>query len=64
VKKHTKSEVAGGFIKKFQGPFEDPYTIRKEIDSTLFELKDEKGKLIGLYNLRHLKPYQRKEEEI
>jgi hypothetical protein len=51
VKKRIKSGAARGFIEKFQRPFEGPYTIQKGINSALFELKDEKGKLIGLYNL-------------
>jgi hypothetical protein len=46
-----------GVTEKFQRPYKGPYIIQKIINSSLFELKDEKGKGRGLFNLRHLKPY-------
>jgi hypothetical protein len=36
----------------------------KVINPALFEVKDQEGKLTGLYNLKHLKPYLRDEEAI
>jgi hypothetical protein len=57
VRCQPTSDAAQGITGKFQRPFEGPYTIRKIIPPAMYELKGEDGKLRGLFNLRHLKPY-------
>jgi hypothetical protein len=50
VRRLIKTEAALGFIEKFQRPFDSPYIIEKVINPSLFELKDQKGTSLGLYN--------------
>jgi hypothetical protein len=57
VKSQLISDVVQGVTVKFQRPYEGPYTIQKIVNSSSFEVKDEKGKCRGLFNLRYLKPY-------
>jgi hypothetical protein len=46
-----------GITSKFQRTYDGPYVIHKEINPNLLELQDKEGKLRGLFNLKHLKPY-------
>jgi hypothetical protein len=57
VKSQLISDAVQCVTEKFQRPYEGPYIIQKIINSSLFQLKDEKGNLRGLFNLRHLNPY-------
>jgi hypothetical protein len=38
--------------------------ILEVINPALFELQDEEGKYRGLFNLRHLKPYLKADEDV
>jgi transposase InsO family protein len=64
VKRQPTSDAAQGVIGKFQRPFEGPFTIRKIVNPSLFELCDKEGSFRGLYNLQHLKPYLRAIDEL
>jgi hypothetical protein len=54
VKSQLIPDGVQGATVKFQRPCEGPYSIQKIVNSALFQLKDEKGKCRGLFNLRHL----------
>ncbi|PNF35650.1 hypothetical protein B7P43_G17966 [Cryptotermes secundus] len=51
------SDVAQGVIGKFQHPFDGPFIISKFIPPSMYEVSNSKGKLRGMFNLGHLKPY-------
>jgi hypothetical protein len=42
VKSQLISDAVQGVTEKFQRPYEGPYIIQKIINSSLFEVKDEK----------------------
>jgi hypothetical protein len=57
VKCHHASEATQGIIGKFQRPFEGPFTLSKQINPNMFELKDGDGLPRGWFHELHLKPY-------
>jgi hypothetical protein len=57
VRSQPTADAAQGVSSKFQRPFEGPYTILKIINPGMYELCNEEGKLRGLFNIKHLKPY-------
>jgi transposase InsO family protein len=57
VRSQPAADAAQGVSSKFQRPFEGPYTILKIINPGMCELYNEDGKLRGLFNVKHLKPY-------
>jgi hypothetical protein len=61
VRCQPTSNAAQGITGKFQRPFEGPFTIQKVIPPAMYELYDADGKLRGLFNLKHLKPYLKKD---
>jgi hypothetical protein len=63
VKSQPISDATQGIIGKFQRPFEGPFIVQKVVNPALFELQDEEGKCRGLFNLRHLKPYLKADED-
>jgi hypothetical protein len=57
VKCQPVSDAAQGITAKFQPTYEGPYYIKKFIPPAMYEVHDTTGKLRGLFNLKHLKPY-------
>jgi transposase InsO family protein len=51
------SDAAQGLTGKFKRPYEGPYIITKIITPSAYEISDSKGKLRGMFNKEHLKPY-------
>jgi hypothetical protein len=50
-------DVVQGVTIKFQRPYEDPYLIHRKVNPSIYELDDSEGRIRGLFNLKHLKPY-------
>jgi hypothetical protein len=57
VKSQTVSDATQGMTAKFQMPYEGPYEISRIITSAIFEVSDQTGKIRGIFNKAHLKPY-------
>ena len=57
VKCQPASDAVQGITSKFQRPYEGPYLIQRKINPAIFELADEEGRIRGIFNLKHLKPY-------
>jgi hypothetical protein len=57
VRRQPAADAAQSVSSKFQRPFEGPYTILKIINPGMYKLYNEEGKLRGLFNVKHLKPY-------
>jgi hypothetical protein len=63
VKCQTTSDAVQGITAKFQMPFEGPYLISKVINSAIFEVSDETGRVRGVFNKAHLRPYLSTDQE-
>jgi hypothetical protein len=46
-----------GLTSSFQRPYEGPFLITRKVNPSIFELADEKGKIRGVFSLKHLKGY-------
>jgi hypothetical protein len=46
-----------GLTSKLQRPYEGPFLISRRVNPSIFELSDTKGKVRGLFSLKHLKRY-------
>jgi hypothetical protein len=57
VKCQTFSEAAQGITAKFQLIYEGPYIISKLISPSIYELSEVTGKIRGIFNKSHMKPY-------
>jgi hypothetical protein len=57
VRSQAASDATQGITAKFQMPYEGPYEISKIINSAIFEVSDQTGKIRGIFNKTHLKPY-------
>jgi hypothetical protein len=57
VKCQPSSDAVHGITSKFQRPYEGPYLINKIINPAIVEIADHEGKVRGIFNLKHLKPY-------
>jgi hypothetical protein len=57
VKCQPVSDASQGSTSKFIRVYEGPFCISKVINPNIYEVSDEKGKLRGMFNLRHMKPY-------
>jgi hypothetical protein len=57
VRSQPISDAALGLTGKFKHPYEGPYIIAKIVPPSAYEISDSKGKLRGLFNKEHLKPY-------
>jgi hypothetical protein len=57
VKGEYMSDASQGITRKFQRPYEGPFIITKLINSNIYEISDATGKVRGIFNIRHLKPY-------
>ncbi|PNF28428.1 hypothetical protein B7P43_G15944 [Cryptotermes secundus] len=51
------ADTVQGLTSKFQRPFEGPFIVQRKINPSIFELADSKGKIRGLFSLKHLKPF-------
>jgi hypothetical protein len=57
VKCQATSDAMQGITGKFLRPYEGPYLISRMINPAIFELTDKEGKIRGIFNKTHLKPY-------
>jgi transposase InsO family protein len=67
VKSQSVSDAVQGVTSKFQLLYEGPYLIYRKVNPSIYELADSKGKIRGIFKLKHLKPYlteKTEEEEI
>jgi hypothetical protein len=62
VKCQPASEAVQGITSKFQRPYEGPYLIQRMINTAIFELSDTEGRIGGIFNIKHLKPYLSKKD--
>jgi hypothetical protein len=62
VKSQPVSDAVHGITGKFQLPYEGPYRIHRQVTPSIFELADPEGKIRGVFNLKHLKPYLTQEK--
>jgi hypothetical protein len=58
VKCQPVADTVQGLTSKFQRPYEGPFLISRRVNPSIFELSDSKGKIRGLFNLKHLKRYR------
>jgi hypothetical protein len=63
VKSQPVSDTVQGLTSKFQRPYEGPILISRRVNPSIFELSDEKGKIRGLFSLKHLKRYNKENLE-
>ena len=61
VKTQPMSDAVKGITAKFLYIFEGPFLISKVLDHSVYELKDERGKVRGEFNKRQLKQYREEE---
>jgi hypothetical protein len=54
VKSQPVANTMQGITSKFQRPYEGPFLISIRVNPSIFELADEKGKIQGLFSLKHL----------
>jgi hypothetical protein len=57
VKSQAASDATQGITAKLKMPYEGPYERSKMISSAIFEVSDQTGKIRGIFNKAHLKPY-------
>jgi hypothetical protein len=57
VKCQPASDAVQGITSKFQRPYEGPYLFQRSINPAIYELCDTEGKIRGIFNIKHLKPY-------
>jgi hypothetical protein len=57
VKCQPASDAVQGVTSKFKRPYEGPYRIQLKVNPSIYELADSEGRIRGLFNLKHLKPY-------
>jgi hypothetical protein len=57
VRGQPVSDAAQGLAAKFQRPYEGVFVITKIVSKGMYEISDERGRLRGLFNICHLKPY-------
>jgi len=58
VKSQNQSDAAKGVIDKFMHLYQGPYTIKKILPYSTYEVVDVDSKLRGEFNKRQLKPYR------
>jgi dsDNA-specific endonuclease/ATPase MutS2 len=56
IKSQNQSDAAKGVIDKFMHVYQGPYIINKILPHSTYEIVDNKVKLRGEFNRRHLKP--------
>ena len=63
VRCQPASDAVQGITSKFQRPYEGPYLIQRKLNTAIFELVDTEGRIRGIFNIKHLKPYLSEETE-
>ena len=58
VKTQPMSDAVKGITAKFLYIFEGPFLVSKILDHSVYELKDERGKVHGEFNEKQLKQYK------
>jgi hypothetical protein len=58
VKGQNQSDATKGVIDKFMHVYQGPDIVKTILPHSTYEIVDDKGKLRGEFNNRHLKPYK------
>ena len=51
------SDAADGITKKFARPYDGPWKVTRVINQTAYEVANEQGKIIKVFNQKAMKPY-------
>jgi hypothetical protein len=61
VKTQPMSDAIRGISAKFMYLFEGPFRVNKILDHSVYELRDECGRIRGEFNKKQIKPYKERE---